>query len=231
MVDVAAVNYRGLEIPFTRMGAVTSDDLFEEREQAIFDFYERNKDRYRRALDIGANIGIHSILMARQGWDVRAFEPDPDHHAALVANLQRNGAERVSAHQEAVSTADGDAYFVRVLGNTTANHLLGARSSYGERKSLLVKTVDCRGLFSWADFAKIDCEGHEAALLLTVTPEQKCEFVVEIGSAENAGAIFLHFKEQGRAMYAQRLGWQQVLEHTQMPSRYQDGSLFIGGRK
>ena len=59
-------NYRGLDVQFVRFGPeVTSDNLFCEKEQPLFDFYERSKDRYKKALDIGANIGIHSILMAK----------------------------------------------------------------------------------------------------------------------------------------------------------------------
>lgn len=221
-------NHRGVEIPFTRMGAVSSEDLFEEREQPIFDFYERRAGRYRRALDIGANLGIHSILMARLGWEVIAFEPDPVHCEALRRNLVLNGvARRVTVRRKAVSTQYGEAEFVRVLGNTTANHIKGARECHGELETVRVLTVDCRPLFNWADFAKIDCEGHEAALLCAVTPGQKCEFMVEVGSRANAEAIFDHC--QGRArMWAQHLGWREVRRLADMPTHYTRGSLFIG---
>jgi FkbM family methyltransferase len=43
-------------------------------------------------LDIGANIGVYSILLARKGLggEVIAFEPDPGNYARLLANLSVN---------------------------------------------------------------------------------------------------------------------------------------------
>lgn len=224
---------RGLDIPFTRMGKVTSVDLFEPREQEIFDLYERLAGRYHRVLDIGANIGIHTILMAKQGWEVRAYEPDPQHHAELWKNVKRNlpgrGHGEVQAFNAAVSTSCGVAQFVRVLGNTTANHLAGARTHHGEVERFSVATIDCRLLFGWADFAKIDCEGHEAAILLKVV-EEPCEFLVEVGSEENALAIYRHFLGK-RAMWRQVVGaWVPVHAPYEMPMHYTHGALFIGER-
>src|SRR5574341_904869 len=82
--------------------------------------------RYRRARDIGANLGLHSIVLARCGFEVKAFEPDPWHFGLLKDNLAANRA-RVEAIPAAVSTADGEAQFVRVLGNTTGSHLAGSK--------------------------------------------------------------------------------------------------------
>ena len=156
-----SINYRGLNIPFVSFGAVTSDDLFCDNEQVIFDFYTANKDRYHRALDIGANIGVHSILMARQGWDVKAFEPDLSHFNKCVVNVGDHGyLDNCIVYCRAVSDHNGTETFVRVKGNTTGSHLKGDKQSYGELEEFEVNVVDCRPLFDWADFAKIDCEGR-----------------------------------------------------------------------
>ena len=210
------MNYRGLNIPFVSFGNVTSDDLFCDKEQAIFDFYEAagKAKRYTRALDIGANIGVHSILMARQGWDVRAFEPDPQHaEAFLWQHRLRNDVPlggfprlEIAAVSDKRGALAGSALYVRVYGNTTGNHLKGDKQPYGDIEEFEVPVVDCRPLFDWADFAKIDCEGHEARLLLTVKPDQQCEFMVEIGNQANAKAIYGHF-HGWRGMWAQKTGW------------------------
>lgn len=44
-------------------------------------------------LDIGANVGIYSVLLARRGLCAAfiAFEPDPGNYARLLANLSVNG--------------------------------------------------------------------------------------------------------------------------------------------
>ncbi|MDZ4253982.1 MAG: FkbM family methyltransferase [Sulfuritalea sp.] len=222
--------HRGIFIPFTRMGNVTSEDLFEPREQEIFDFYERNQARYSRAMDVGANIGIHTVLMAKQRWQVLAFEPDPQHYEHLLANIKRNSvADRVVHYQFALDNKMGEVDFVRVLGNTTASHIAGSREFHGEVERFKVPTLDCRAYFDLVDFAKIDVEGHEAALLMTVTPEQakRIDFMVEVGSLANAEAIFSHFHGWAR-MWSQKTGWKQVKALGDMPTHYTHGSLFIG---
>ena len=223
-----SVNTRGIEIPFTRMGAVTSEDLFEPREQVLFDFYERHAARYRRALDIGANIGVHAIQMVRAGWEVRAFEPDPVHFRRLMENCIANEAVPMWMMRQAVSDHYGRDTFVRVLGNTTSSHIKGAKAPYGETEEIPVELVDCRPLFAWADIAKIDAEGHEARLLLTVTPAMRCDVLVEVGSPENAEAIFGHF-HGARPLWVHRgEGWEPVAGLGQMPAHYTHGTLFIG---
>lgn len=218
------MNYRGLEIPFVSFGNVTSDHLFAPKEQALFDFYEASKSRYRRALDIGANIGVHSLLMARQGWLVRAFEPDPWHFELLLANV--GSVQTITPIQAAVSDHDGQQTFVRVKGNTTGSHLKGDKQPYGELEEFEVKVMDCRPLFKWADFCKLDCEGHEARLLKTVNSDV-CEFMVEVGSVASARAIYDHFKGW-MGMWAQQSGWKPVKALQGVPKHHSEGALFIG---
>ena len=62
-------------------------------------------------LDIGANAGVYSVLMAthRIGGDIIAFEPDPGNHARLMANLQANNLlHTVRVLQVAIGSAAGE---------------------------------------------------------------------------------------------------------------------------
>lgn len=121
-----------LEFPYHNMGAIDTLDLFGLDELIIFSFYWRNRHRYKRAADIGANVGLHSILMSRCGWQVSAYEPDPIHAGLLRRNLVLNGSINVDLFEAAVSDKSGTLEFVRVLGNTTGSHLSGAKSNpYG----------------------------------------------------------------------------------------------------
>jgi FkbM family methyltransferase len=221
-----------ISLPYTKMGAIDSLDLFGLDELIIFSFYNANRTRYRRVLDIGANLGLHSIVMARCGFSVRAFEPDPWHFGILKANLAANDAAAVEPSPAAVSTANGEAQFVRVLGNTTGSHLAGAKDSYGEKEFFTVATRAVGPLFDWADFAKIDAEGHEKELLLSTTPSQmkSLDVMVEIGNPSNAKAVFEHFREIGIGMFAQKIGWQRVQKLAHVPTSHREGSLFVSAK-
>ncbi|MBI3707183.1 MAG: FkbM family methyltransferase [Proteobacteria bacterium] len=58
------------------------------------------------AFDIGANIGMHSVIMANRVGPtgrVVCFEPDPHPHGRLVGNLRLNGFGFAETHQAALS--------------------------------------------------------------------------------------------------------------------------------
>jgi FkbM family methyltransferase len=228
------MNYRGLNIERVSFGNLDSDCLFCDKEQEIFDLYEKwgKEGRYQRALDIGANIGVHSILMARQGWEVRAYEPDVFHLDALKRNWLLCGMDKAvcKLSREAVSNRFGMAPFVHVIGNSTGSHIKGYKQPYGEVEQFEVYLVDARTLWPLADFAKIDAEGAEADILLTTTKEDMThlDILVEVGNTPNAFLIFNHFKNMGIKMYSQNTGWKEVTQLEDMPTHHSHGALFIG---
>src|SRR3990167_659792 len=75
-----AAPFGEIVFPLVKMVAVSSVDIFSSiNELIIFAFYWVNRHRYKKVADIGANIGLHTILMSRLGWNVKAFEPDQVH--------------------------------------------------------------------------------------------------------------------------------------------------------
>lgn len=224
---IETIRHRGIEIPVLQMGKVSSADLFEEREQQAFDLYERHRSHYRRVLDVGANIGVHSIIMAKLGWDVMAFEPDPSHFEHLRQNVVSNGvASKVRLYRHALSDHCGPAKFTRVLDNTTASHLDGTRGHHGPVEQFDVSVLMARAYLHAVDFAKVDCEGSEADVVCSVEADIDCEFLIEIGSAENARRIYEHFGD--RQMWRQGEPWTRVLSLADVPTHYREGSLFVG---
>jgi len=217
-----------LSFPYVKMGNIDSLHLFGDTELMIFALYHHNRNRWKNALDIGANLGLHSICMARLGWRVRAYEPDFAHYQRLLENLERNGVTgSVKPYMAAVSTAIGNATFVRVLNNLTGNHLEGFKDSYGPTERVIVPTVDCRDLWGKADFAKIDSEGNEAELIKTwETP--MLDAILEVRNGSNAREIYDHCNKIGAAMWSQKRDWQQVINFEDMPMANREGSLFIG---
>lgn len=216
--------------PFTRMGAISTLELFGLDELIIFSFYWVNRHRYRRAADIGANLGLHSILMGKCGWNVKAYEPDPAHTKLLRRNLDLNGSASVELIEAAVSDKPGTLEFVRVLGNTTSSHLAGAKNdAYGPLERFPVRVETIAAIMPTVDFIKMDAEGQEKVIILGTSAEhwENTDMMVEVGSEDNAAAIFEHLRKIGVRAFAQKLGWNQVESFDDMPTHYKNGSLFI----
>lgn len=219
-----------LRFPYHAMGSIDSLNLFDLNELLIFAFYHVNRGRYARALDLGANLGLHSIMLSRCVAEVRCYEPDPVHFGILSDNLARNGCRNVTPVQAAASVADGEAEFVRVKGNTTGSHLAGAKKNpYGELDRFTVRVRDVTDEIRWADFVKLDIEGHEGELITGIAPEvwAGVDAMVEIGSEENAERVFAHFRNSPVRLYSQHLGWGRVGTVAEMPRSHRDGSLFM----
>lgn len=217
-----------IHIPFTSFGNIDSMDLFGINEMIIFDFYNRNRKTYRKALDLGANIGLHSIVMARCGWDVRAFEPDHVHADHFRANLELN---KVTAdlHEAAISVTDQQRSFVRVLDNTTASHLAdNGKLTYGHLDYVEVPCEIATPHFEWADLVKMDIEGSEADVIESIQKSawQTTDCMLEVGSREMAGRIFLALHDDVN-MFSQKTAWRKVQKPSDIPFHHSEGSLFI----
>ena len=123
--------------------------------------------------------------------------------------------------------------FVRVLGNTTGSHLAGSKSNlYGEIERFPVKVLPFSELIKGVDFVKLDVEGHEKVILTGTTAEQwdTLDMIAEIGSEDNARAVFDHFIAIGVNMFGQKNNWKKVEQLEDMPTSYHDGSLFISSK-
>lgn len=218
-----------IDFPYIEMGNINSLDLFGLDELIIFAFYLNNRDTYRRVADFGANLGLHSLVLGRCGFEVRSFEPDPRHFQILKDSLSRNGVTS-DLQQKAVSTEDGVHEFVRVLGNTTGSHLSGAKKDpYGELERFEVQIVDATSTIKWADLVKIDIEGHEADLLtnLPIDLWSETDAIMEVGTTRNAEQIFERFNGTPVNLFAQKIEWERVTSVSDIPTSHREGSLFL----
>jgi FkbM family methyltransferase len=94
------------------------------------------------AFDIGANIGMHSVIMANRVGPtgrVVSFEPDPHPYARLVANLKLNGFDFVETHQAALSAKTDKRKFF--LHDETIGNFANA-SLYAENVGADTQAVD-----------------------------------------------------------------------------------------
>jgi FkbM family methyltransferase len=119
-------------------------------------------------LDIGANVGFHTLLFARAvgaGGHVWAFEPDPDNFATLCTNLELNSYRNVTAVQAAVgtTTANGSLY----LSPFHCDHRTYPTGE-GQRKIpvAMVSVDDFLPPNQRVDLIKMDIQGAEGMALM-----------------------------------------------------------------
>jgi len=139
----------------------------------------------------------------------------------------------VRLHEAAIAPEEGTLEFVRVLGNTTGSHVLGAKESpYGDLETFDVEAVALHSAIRNADLVKMDVEGLEAVLLekLTASDLANTDILCEVGTKVNAERIWSHFKDTGLNLFSQKIGWRKSRVASDIPTSYREGSLFVSVR-
>ncbi len=126
--------------------------------------------RRRVILDVGANVGTHSLAFSKVFEKVHSFEPSPEVNRVLRRNLELNGAANVQVHQIALGDATGTLEFYLPDTGNLGSGTLSARYGGQERATIPVSVetgddfVSRIGLEA-IDAIKIDVEGFEKQVL------------------------------------------------------------------
>lgn len=231
---IEIASFGKINFPYFSMGNIDSLNLFDLDEIMIFTYYWANRHRYKKVIDIGANIGLHSIMLSKCGYNVTSYEPDPVHFQMLNRNLMSNNIHTVKTVNMAVSSKSGEMEFVRIKGNTTGSHLAGSKPNpYGDLDRFNVKIIDFNFLLDGVDFIKMDVEGHEKEIIINTSKSiwERLDAFIEIENKDNAEAIYEHFKELGINLFSQKINWAQVGSVDDMPINYKEGTLFVSNKK
>ena len=112
-------------------------------------------------IDVGANIGYYTLLMAKNNAFVHSYEPEPNNFDLLQKNiLLNNFSYNVQLYNKAVSDHIGHSKLI-LSDHSTGQHKLG-NNRFGT-KSINVDVVKIE--LDKIDFAKIDVEGEEYNVL------------------------------------------------------------------
>lgn len=132
----------------------------------FFDTYARYCKKGSLVVDVGANVGMHSVVMAAcvgSEGIVYAFEPSAYLVERLKRNIQLNGIDNIQLHPFALADKKGEIGFV----DLSAQPNIG-KSHIDEASTIKVKmdTLDhCVKDRRHLSFIKIDVEGAELDVL------------------------------------------------------------------
>ena len=119
-------------------------------------------------LDIGANIGNHTMAFATVASRVHAFEPIPYIHSLLRQNVEQNALGNVTLHALALSDLDDEAVIHMVTNGNYGASSFDQRNGDTEAVSVQRRRGDALlaelGV-GRVDFIKIDVEAHEVFVL------------------------------------------------------------------
>ncbi|MGE3142653.1 MAG: FkbM family methyltransferase [Hyphomonadaceae bacterium] len=146
---------------------------FEDTQRAFF-FAAMARFPCDLFLDIGANIGLYSILAGRRGLARRivAFEPDERNALQLGANVLMNDlVGRVEIVRAAVTDHNGEIAFLPAAKSSTGqSRVRGPEDEAGG--GVRVQALRLDDMFAVSGqriFVKIDIEGHEQTALSGMT--------------------------------------------------------------
>lgn len=116
------------------------------------------------ALDLGAHIGLFTVLMARKCQLVVAMEPIDDTRAALYKTLRMNECDNVLVLAQCVSDFNGKGL---IFDTGTRGSNANSIAPIGTPVEKEMKTIDSLNIDF--DFIKIDIEGAEVKALRGAT--------------------------------------------------------------
>ena len=142
-----------------------------------------SQDRPFVFLDVGANIGLFSLLAAQNPRCERvlALEPLPDIFRSLRANIDRNGAATVEPILGAVATTDADVYLSFHARHSGMSKIVQHRQGCVRAPVISADMLD--RLFPTPPntvVAKIDVEGSEVDVLSTLRRTHFYSAIAEI---------------------------------------------------
>jgi FkbM family methyltransferase len=119
--------------------------------------------REATALDLGANIGNHSLFFSDYFKHVHAFEPNERTFRVLELNARL--VDNVTCHQVGLGDAAGTARFLANAANVGASRIVPAGTSGASEIRLTTLDAAVSGIAD-VKLIKVDVEGHDHAALV-----------------------------------------------------------------
>lgn len=163
------INYNGKTVPINIYeNDVISNDIIRNKtfyEIKFLDFISTNFNKNKTIIDIGANIGNHSLFFSEylEHERIHCFELHPDNVDLLTLNMKD---KKCIIHEIALSDTEGNAIMYNSeIGNNGGFSLNKYESSYVVNGSIKTRTLDSYKINN-VTMIKIDAEAHELSILI-----------------------------------------------------------------
>jgi FkbM family methyltransferase len=142
---------------------------FDYHEPTEFSFLNDYLEKDMICLDVGANIGMYSLFMAKRSNQVIAFEPQVEAMSRLKSSITANGLSNITIVPKAISNQACKLALSLVGGDSAKTYTTMANSS--KENQYLVDAISLDAFFqenpiSRLDYLKIDVEGSEPDVLI-----------------------------------------------------------------
>ena len=170
-------------------------------EKFMHKYFKKYSDKNKIALDIGANIGTHTIYLSDYFKEVYAFEPQKNIFTILESNVKLNNSTNIITHNFGLGDLNKkekmDSYDVNSFVNQGSIGI--DKTGYSNGETIHIKILDEMNLDN-IKFIKIDVEGYEYNVLKgsKKTIEKSRPFIIieiNIKSIKNYFNILNFFKE------------------------------------
>lgn len=225
--------------PNVKMGRIESSNLLQRDEIEIFALYFAlaKKGVNGMSLDLGANLGLHSLIMSKLGLNVMAIEPDPVHLKILSEVLALNKVDNVEVVAAACTPNGEPAQFIRVNNNTTSSHIKGSigKSPHGPTTEFQVQGISLRNILdsNHVSLVKMDIEGMELEIINTLKNRHflEIDFIIEIGSPVARSGIWKYLITIPEVnIYVQKNRWNKAYFEDDLPNSYKEGMIFVSSK-
>lgn len=161
-----------------------------QREPLLLYLLENNIFPNDCCIDLGANIGYVTLLMASLAKSVHAIEPDPKNLELLRHNVSMNGYDdKVTIYGQGISNFSGYRSF-HVGRASNLGGMTKTKNTTNESIKVRVQTLAdlCRTNHFLPNLIKMDIEGHEVEVLQgfhsLAQDEFPCKIVMELHPTE-----------------------------------------------
>ena len=120
----------------------------------------RNVKIGQTALDIGANVGLYTLLLAKcvgPSGLVFGFEPGPKSYSLLLRNVSVNGYRQARVENAAVSDRSGTIDLFVCRTGESDNRIAGTLIDHDERDRMLVRCVSIDDYVAEKSIKSVDC--------------------------------------------------------------------------